>query len=453
MLNTQKNRSMNRGVGMSLKYQAEKVGDGHYVLSKGVNVPVDVFLSDALYDASEEGAWDQMVQAANFPGVKKVAVMPDTHTGYGVPVGIVITTDETILPTAAGFDIGCGMVQLKTDIDADKVADKAKRREWITQVSNRIGIGVGQGGKSKTKVAFDDMVRFGAKALGRPKGMTERDFIPVDDDAIEVPEKAMKKAHQVGSLGGGNHFCEMQVEEETGKVWVMIHTGSRGYGWHIANDFFYRGAELLGLSKKDREMCWFKRDSEIGRQYWNLHNMAANFAIANRVLIGQAVCDALMDVFGGEAEIYYEISHNLIQEEDGLLVHRKGSTRAFPKDHPSLKGTKWEATGHPILIPGSMATGSAILFAEENAKASSFSVNHGAGRTMSRGNAKRTLDQKVIDQQMADADILLNTRQTPIDESGPCYKDLEEVISTIEIAGLARVAHRLKPVACIKGND
>lgn len=437
---------------MSFKYCAEKVGDGHYVLKQSCKVPVDVFLSDALYAASEEEAWAQMVAAANFPGVVKVAVTPDTHTGFGVPIGIVLVTDSTIIPTAAGFDIGCGMVQLKTNIDADKALDKEKRRAWIDKVSDRIGVGVGQFGKTHQKAAFEDVVRFGAKALGRKPGFTEREYIPVNQK-VDAPERAMGKAGQLGSLGGGNHFCEMQVEDQSGKMWVMIHTGSRGYGWHIADHFFSKGAELLKLPARDREMCWFYRDSDIGEAYWALHNMAANFAIANRVMIGQAVCDALMDVYGGEAEIYYEISHNLIQEEDGLLVHRKGATRAFPRGHPSLKGTKYEATGHPILIPGSMATGSAILFAEENAKASCYSVNHGSGRTMSRGKAKKTLDQATIDKQMNDADILINTRQTPIDESGPCYKDLEEVLATIEMAGLAKVAHRLRPVACIKGND
>jgi tRNA-splicing ligase RtcB (3'-phosphate/5'-hydroxy nucleic acid ligase) len=437
---------------MSFKYRAEKVSDGHYVLKTGCKVPVDVFLSDELYAASEEEAWSQMVAAANFPGVVKVAVTPDTHTGFGVPIGIVLVTDQTIIPTAAGYDIGCGMVQLKTNIDADKALDKEKRRAWIEKVSDRIGVGVGEAGKTSYRAKFEDIVRFGAKALGRKSDVTEREFIPVNDK-VDAPERAMEKSGQLGSLGGGNHFCEMQVEEQSGKLWVMIHTGSRGYGWHIANHFFHAGAELRNLPKKDREMCWFDRNSQLGRDYWALHNMAANFAIANRVMIGQAVCDALMDVYGGEAEIYYEISHNLIQEEDGLLVHRKGATRAFPKGHPHLKGTKWEQTGHPVLIPGSMQTGSAILFAKEAAKASCYSVNHGSGRTMSRGQAKKTLDQAVIDKAMADADILINTRQTPLDESGPCYKNLDDVLKTIEMAGLAQVAHRLRPVACIKGND
>ena len=181
--------------------------------------------------------------------------------------------------------------------------------------------------------------------------------------------------------------------------------------------------------------------------------MAANFAIANRLIIGEAVCEALEHVFGGEAKVYYEISHNLIQREAGRFVARKGATRAFPKHHPGLKDTVWEATGHPILIPGSMETGSAILFADGNAKDALYSVNHGAGRRLSRTQARRHLDQKHTDLRMAKLGVVLNTRHTPLDESGPCYKDLAQVLGAVELAGLAHVERRLRPVACIKGND
>lgn len=440
------------------KQAVTKAGPGHYVLEQYVKVPVHAFLSDELFAASggekDNDPWEQAANTANMPGVKSVVLTPDLHAGYGVPIGCVIVTDETILPTAAGYDIGCGMVQLRTNLDADKVADKAKRRAWMEQVEARIGVGVGQSSKMVRKASFDEVVRYGAKALGRSSDITERNFIPVPEKLpYKVPDRAMEKADQLGSLGGGNHFCEMQVDTTDHKVWVMIHTGSRGYGWNIANEFFHRGAEALGLPVKQRELAWFKRDSDLGRSYWALHNMAANFAIGNRVMIGNAVCDALMDVFGGEAGIFYEISHNLIQEEDGHLIHRKGATRAFPKGHPFLRGSKHEETGHPILIPGSMKTGAAILYAEPGAVASAYSVNHGSGRLMSRGAAKRSFDQAAIDKEMEELDILTNTRNTPIDESGGCYKDLDAVLATIEMAGLAKVAYRLKPRACIKGND
>jgi tRNA-splicing ligase RtcB (3'-phosphate/5'-hydroxy nucleic acid ligase) len=297
------------------------------------------------------------------------------------------------------------------------------------------------------------VLREGALALGESRQNSERDKIPVAADADELTV-AMDKWDQLGSLGGGNHFCELQVDDED-QVWVMIHTGSRGFGYRTAENYFELGSAALGLSKGQKDLVWFDAESRMGRDYWNHHNMAANFAIANRLLIGSVVCRALEDTFGGTAEIFYEISHNLIQEEGGKgrFVHRKGATRAFPAGHPALEGTRWEETGHPILIPGSMQTGSAILYAEEGAKKSIYSVNHGSGRLMSRAAARKKLDQTRINQQMAKQDILINTRDVPIDESGPCYKDLNQVLGVVETAGLAKVVKRLRPVACIKGND
>ena len=439
---------------MSIKSQAEKVSEGHYRLEKGLPVAVDVFLDEDLFARSEEEAWRQMTTAAKMPGVRRVAVTPDTHTGYGVPIGVVIETEGTLLPTAAGYDISCGMVQLRSTLTADDVRDAKKRRTWIERVVNGIGIGVGQSGANVlSRSKFREVLREGALALGESRQNSERDKIPVADDADELAV-AMDKWNQLGSLGGGNHFCELQVDDED-RVWVMIHTGSRGFGYRTAENYFEIGAAALGLARGQKDLVWFDAESKLGRAYWNHHNMAANFAIVNRLLIGSVVCRALEDVFGGTAEIFYEISHNLIQEEGGAgrFVHRKGATRAFPKGHPALKGSRWEETGHPILIPGSMQTGSAILYAEEGASKSIYSVNHGSGRLMSRSAARRQLDQKRVNQEMQRQDILINTRDVPIDESGPCYKDLNQVLGVVETAGLAKVVKRLRPVACIKGND
>lgn len=448
---------------MSWKQTLVNAGPAHWVLPKTKTMRCDahLFLSDALLFGAdggggvEEDVFAQVVNACSFPGARRVALTPDCHVGYGVPIGTAVETEGILLPTAAGYDIGCGMVQLSTSLTWDDVADVQKRRMWIDAVVQRIGVGVGQPGAGARVGAtkkLKEVVRYGAKALGRGHDVTERACIPVEDDTVDIPEEAWSKRSQLGSLGGGNHFCEMQVDQD-GRVWVMLHTGSRGFGWNIAKDFFVRGATLLGLTGKSEDKVWFDAESPTGRAYWNLHNMAANFAIANRLLIGEAVCEAIEQVFGGEARVYYEISHNLIQLEDGRFVARKGATRAFPGGHPSLKGTPWAARGHPILIPGSMETGSAILFAEAGAKDSIHSINHGAGRALSRAKAKRVLDQKQTDLRMGKLGVVLNTRHTPLDESGPCYKDLNQVLGAVELAGLAKVERRLRPIACIKGND
>ena len=446
---------------MGWKQTLEKAGDGHWVLPKRKTMRCDahLFLSDVLLFGEdggggvEEDVFGQVVNAASFPGATRVVLTPDCHVGYGVPIGTAIETEGVLLPTAAGYDIGCGMVQLSTSLTREDVADKDKRRQWIEAVVRRIGVGVGEGGAHKVRPKLvPEVLRHGAKALGRGHDVAERACIPLDDDRVDVPERAWAKRGQLGSLGGGNHFCEMQVDE-AGKVWVMLHTGSRGFGWNIAKQFFVEGARALGLARSNEDHVWFDAGSVMGRAYWNLHNMAANFAIANRLLIGDAVCEALEEVFGGEARVYYEISHNLIQQEGGRFVARKGATRAFPAHHAALTGTGWEETGHPILIPGSMETGSAILFAQPGAAQSLHSVNHGAGRRLSRTQAKRHLDQKTTDLRMAKLGVLLNTRHTPLDESGPCYKDLGQVLEAVELAGLARVEKRLTPIACIKGND
>lgn len=440
---------------MSWKQTLQNVSAGHWVLpkTKQMRCEAHLFLSDELLLGVEEAVFGQVVNACSFPGATRVVLTPDCHVGYGVPIGTAIETEGTLLPTAAGYDIGCGMVQLSTSLTWDDVADREKRRRWIDEVVRRIGVGMGQPGAGRSSMKkFDEIVRHGAKALGHGHSVAERAVVPVEDDTVDIPEKAWSKRSQLGSLGGGNHFCEMQVDEG-GKVWVMLHTGSRGFGWNIAKQFFVEGARLLGLGGRSEDSIWFDADSVTGKAYWNLHNMAANFAIANRLLIGEAVCEALEHVFGGEAQVYYEISHNLIQREGGRFVARKGATRAFPKGHAALEGTPWAKSGHPILIPGSMETGSAILFADEGAKESLYSVNHGAGRRLSRTQAKKSLDQKETDLRMGKLGVVVNMRNTPLDESGPCYKDLEQVLGSVELAGLAHVERRLRPVACIKGND
>jgi len=469
---------------MSFLQEVQKVSDAHYVLPKvgGMRVDVHAFLSETLFEQTNEALWSQAASAAAYPGMIAFYLMPDTHLGYGIPVGGVAVTEDVIIQAGSGYDISCGVVYLRVPgLHASDVADRDKRRAWIDDVELRIATGVGSSRPkhmprlSEKKV--EEILRHGAKAIGVRADVCERQYIPVDEqylDSDRIERARVKACPQLGSVGGGNHFVEMQVDVDDGSVWVMIHCGSRGYGWQTANHYFYAGAELRGLAKNRREESWLRADEPLGREYWAHHNSAANYAVANRHIIVRGVQHALENVFGATGEVFYEISHNLVQEETLVLpdgstkrgfVHRKGATRAFPAGHPDLVGTAWEETGHPCLVPGSMTDGAAILYPLEGAYASGCSVNHGSGRVLARGQAKRELAdrQDEIDAEMRDIvrtlggvdvrGILGNTRQTPLDECGHVYKKLDEVLRVLETEGIARVAHRMYPVANIKGTD
>jgi tRNA-splicing ligase RtcB (3'-phosphate/5'-hydroxy nucleic acid ligase) len=468
---------------MSFKYRVVEESSGHFVLPRSGEMRTDVhaFLSRGLFDRTDEKLWSQAAAAAAYPGAIGFYLMPDTHVGYGIPVGGVLVTDETIIQAGSGYDISCGVVYMKVPtLHADGVVDPALRLRWIREVERRVATGLGSHRPDKaprvTQALVDDVLLHGAKALAVSADLCERQYIPVDDgfDPRAVTRAHDKAAGQLGSVGGGNHFIEMQVDEASGDVWIMVHCGSRGYGWQTANHFFHAGAELRGLARARREESWLHRDEPLGKLYWAHHNSAANYAVANRHLIVHGIREATQDVFDADVEVYYEISHNLVQQEtlrlpDGSttrgFVHRKGATRAFPAGHPDLANTPWESTGHPCLIPGSMLDGAAILFPEQGAYRSGCSVNHGSGRHMARGEAKRELAalHDDIDREMASIErnlggviitgVVGNTARTPLDECAHVYKSLDEVLAVLEGEGIARVAHRLYPVANIKGTD
>jgi len=468
---------------MSFKAFALKHGENHWVLPKthGMKVEAHAFFSEELFRQSEEGMWRQLAQTASYEGVIGAYAMPDAHVGFGVPVGTVIVTDETILQAGSGYDISCGVIYLRApDLDAEKVASWEARERWVKEVDLRVATGVGSKRPPKMKKFqerdVEKILRYGAKAIGVRADVCERQFIPIPEtaDLRSISRARDKVLPQLGSVGGGNHFIEMQVDRDSGEVWIMVHCGSRGYGWQTANHFFFEGAALRKIPKGKREESFLYASEPLGKEYWAHHNSAANFAVANRHIIAEGVNDALEAVFGVRAEVYFEISHNLVQEETLILpdgtqkkgfVHRKGATRAFPAGHPDLVGTHWESTGHPCLIPGSMIDGAAILFPLAGASKSGFSVNHGSGRVMARGEAKRRLEARhdEIDREMHDITRMLggvqikgivgNTKRTPLDECGHVYKKLDAVLEVLEENGIARVEHRMFPVANLKGMD
>jgi tRNA-splicing ligase RtcB len=446
------------------------------------DVPVRLFLTEALLSEAEDTLYPQIVQATRFSGTRIVVITPDVHFGYGVPVGSVIATDRdggALALGPVGFDIGCGMISAKSQVPAS-AATQERRLRFNQAVMERVSLGAG--GRSLSLGALEPkeflaMLRRGATGYAErfgidfPRERTERDFIPFDEDweppwgEPGVPERGLD---QLGSLGGGNHFIELQRgvlpsvdprDEHTGSLYVQIHTGSRGFGHGLATNYF-------DLAKRERpseithlDLGYFLPDSKHYRGYLNAVAAGANFAIINRIILFQQVSIAFKKIFGEPLELVYEISHNLVQAEDHpelgqLWVHRKGATRALPAHHPALRGHAFESTGHPVLIPGSNRDESYILTPLPGSIASLYSVNHGAGRKMSRGEALRVLDQRTVNEKYKRSKIQVNDDgEVPLDESSQCYKRSTDVIDAILRSGLARIETRLWPLSSIKGSD
>src|SRR6266480_2391729 len=369
---------------------------------------------------------------------------------------------------AGVFVHNCGMMSARSNVPWD-MATPQKRLEFNRAVMARIEMGMG--GKSKrlphlTTSEFENLIRGGAEYYCEHYGsnvdrsQAERNRLPVDD-SWQPPYgnkgKPERGIHQLGSLGAGNHFMELQRCTETDTLFLQVHTGSRGFGHGLATNFFE-------LAKKEHpeqhhiDMGYFTPDSRNWQNYLNAVNAGGNFAILNRLIIFEQVAEAFKKVFDSELTMFYEISHNLAQyewtgEEFGYAwVHRKGATRALPAGHPGLIGSQWEHTGHPVLIPGSNQDYSFILTPASGAEKCAFSVNHGAGRRMSRTQARKQLSQEAINAEYAEAGILVNDHgDVPLDEAGPCYKPSEQVIEAVVKAGLATVQYRLWPLASLKG--
>jgi tRNA-splicing ligase RtcB len=443
---------------VSWKDEARRDPGGYYTLPTDGG-PVRIFMTPALFAEAEESLGEQIRNTRRFPGVLDVAVTPDAHHGYGVPVGCVMATSGTLAMGPVGYDIGCGIAALRSTVPRDR-ATPDRVREFSRLVMKRVGLGAGSKGQALSKERFEEVVRGGAEALGERRGTAERDRIPVEE-AWDIPKdsRAWRGQQQLGSLGGGNHFIELQ--HDGGLLWVMFHTGSRGFGHGLATHFFEKAQEELGLKRGQMDLGYFTPESRWWRSYRNAVAAGGNFAIANRLLIGRAVQGAFEEAFGGAAEMVYEISHNLVQEEhhpdlvdEPVWVHRKGATRALPAGHPMLAGTRWETTGHPVIIPGSMGDFSYVLRPLPGAAKALYSVNHGAGRRKSRMGARREISQAEANRRMRDLGVMVNAGgPVPVDESPECYKPAAEVIRAVTDAGLAEVEVRLSPIASIKGVD
>lgn len=466
--------------------------------------PITVIGNQKIRETFDQKCLQQAINSRLAPGVDDLVLNPDAHAGYGAPVGCVMTSRSHIYPGPVGVDIKCSMSLLQTDLPEEELKSKEARRALINSLLERLPTGAGKGQRSVKKSRYVDY-QSGKMAVTQgatPKVCQAMGIVPewasACEDAshtghdgtivallsrMEMHERVKGeeflhgKIRQLGSYGGGNHFGEANVvrvknsEQEIadtfglkdGKISFLSHCGSRGLGYYLANEQFKNLQKKFSewdipLPGNDRELVYAPLGTKEADAYLDDLAIAGNFATLNHLLINSLVLESFQEIFPGlKGNLVYFISHNIARLEivnnAKCWVHRKGATRAFPAGHPELKGGRYEKTGHPILLPGNPAAGSAVMVANPGAQISCYSVNHGAGRAMSRTRAIKELDQKAIDQQFNDGDIMSNCRQYPRDEAPQAYKNFDEVLDSVEKADLARKIAILSARFVIKDGD
>jgi tRNA-splicing ligase RtcB len=432
---------------------------------------------------------DQVANVATLPGlVGKSLAMPDAHQGYGFCIGGVAAADlgeGVVSAGGVGFDINCGVRLLASDLELDKV--RPRLEPLLQQLFRDIPCGTGKKGLlSIAAPELDAVLMEGAQWAVRNGYGRERDVARMEDygripgaDPSLVSGRAKDRGlHQLGTLGSGNHFLEIQYVEEVyetqtaarfgvrpGQVVVLIHSGSRGLGHQVCTDYLeimQRAMPRYGITVVDRQLACVPVGSEEGQEYLRAMAAAANFAFANRQMMTHWVRGAFERIIGpGELRLVYDVCHNIAKVEEHLvggvrkrvLVHRKGATRAFPPNHPALPEELREA-GQPVLIPGSMGTHSYILAGTEQAMLETFgSCCHGAGRAKSRTQAKKETTAEELLRDLRERGILVRgeTRSGLTEEKPDAYKDVSRVVDAVHGAGLAKKVARLRPVAVMKG--
>ncbi len=461
----------------------------------GMRVPGLIYADENLIRQIEaDQAVEQLANAATLPGVVSQAIaMPDIHWGYGFPIGGVAAMrldDGVVSPGAVGYDINCGVRLLATHLMDDEV------RPALDALSERlfrnVPSGVGAHGRLRlTTAEMTEVLREGAAWAVRRGHGRSRDLAHIESEGTipgAQPEQASRKAlsrglDQLGTLGSGNHFLEVQRVEEihdaqtarvfglhdVGQVTVLMHCGSRGLGHQVCDDYLGvcgRSLSRYGITLPDRQLACVPLASPEGQAYLGAMAAAANFAFANRQVITHWVRESFEQVLRRSAEsmgldIVYDVAHNMAKMEEHVVegaamtvcVHRKGATRGFPAGHPELPA-EYRDVGHPVLVPGDMGRYSYVLVGTPVAMAETFgSTPHGAGRIRSRGDAKRLLRGVDVVDVLARRGILVRaaSRDLLAEEASEAYKDVAEVVRASDGAGLTRTVARLQPLAVVKG--
>ncbi len=461
------------------RFRIDRYGD--------MRVPGIVFASQSLLpDTSVDHALEQVAYVASLPGIVQASyAMPDMHWGYGFPIGGVAATDVAaggvVSPGGVGFDISCGVRLLAVELDRAEIPVN----QVMDGLDRAIPRGAGRGAvwALSSRAELERVLLRGSRYAveqghGGPRDLARcEDGGAVDDaDPARVSDRAVERGlGQVGSLGSGNHFLEVQAVTEIydaaaaqafglhqDQVCVMIHSGSRGLGHQICTDHV-RAIEAAmpsyGISVPDRQLACVPLDSPPGRAYLGAMAAAANYARVNRQLLGEAAAGVFQRVTGRACELLYDISHNLAKienhEVDGearsLCVHRKGATRALPPGHAELPDDL-RAVGQPVLIPGSMGTASFVLTGVVGGGAF-FSTCHGAGRVQSRHQAARSIGGEQLRRRLEQQGIAVRGSSVRglAEEAPEAYKDVMAVIEAAEGAGLCRAVARLQPLGVVKG--
>ncbi|HZG06186.1 MAG TPA: RtcB family protein [Streptomyces sp.] len=454
-----------------------------------MRVPGVVFATRSLLpEAADDKALEQVANVATLPGIVRASfAMPDVHWGYGFPIGGVAATDTgaggVVSPGGVGFDISCGVRLLAADIERDELAPRLRR--LMDLLGDTVPRGMGRGGlwTLSGRPEMEKLLLGGAGYAVEHDQGTPRDLTFCEDrgaledaDPSQVGARAVERGlHQVGSLGSGNHFLEVQAvdrvyDEDTaaafglrpGQVCAMIHCGSRGLGHQVCTDHVRvmdRALRRYGISLPDRQLACAPVDSPEGRAYLGAMAAAANYGRANRQLLTQAVRRAFAAAAGVGVDLVYDVSHNMAKlethEVDGtprrLCVHRKGATRALPPGHPDLP-EELAGAGQPVLIPGTMGTASYVLVGERGNDAFS-SACHGAGRVWSRHQALHRVRGEDLRAGLEARGIAVrpSSWRGLAEETPEAYKDVDAVATATADAGLARPVTRLVPLGVVKG--
>ena len=465
-----------------------------------MRVPARIYTSEKmLEELFKDKSLEQLINTATLPGIVKYALaMPDAHEGYGFCIGGVAATkypEGVISPGGVGYDQNCGIRLLLSDYTEKEI--KPRLDKLATEIQKEVPSGIGRGRQIKLGIEQINKILEGGVVYLVGQGYGEKDDIENceekgkmgEADASCVSETAKNRGRdQVGTLGSGNHFCEIQkvseiFDEEAAKVFglfkgqivLMIHTGSRGLGHQNCTDYLrivMPTYSKYGIKLPDRELACVPFNSSEGQRFFKAMSAACNFAWANRHMIAHYIRIAWKKILGpltssGQVpstgsglKLLYDVTHNIAKIEEHqingqkmkLVVHRKGATRAFPAGHPEIP-EKYQPVGQPVLIPGSMGTASYVLVGTEKSKEAWHTVCHGAGRAMSRHQATRTLSGKEIVRNLESRGIIVKCHSLRgiAEEASEAYKNIHEVVEVVHQAGLSKKVAKLVPLAVIKG--